>query len=545
MKFKNILYVLIFLGVSCIPLIDLFHPGLPVTHDGQDHVARIANFYQNLEEGILVPRWAENLNWGYGHPILMFLYPLPSYLASFLHLLGFSFVDSLKTLFGITFVLSGLSMFLWIKEFLGTEEGFIAGILYMFAPYRFIDLYVRGAIGEHVAFIFPPLVLYCLLKISRKSSAKNIIYATLALAGLVLSHNAISLMFLPIIFLYSFYLWWQKKFPKKFFLDTLVVILLGFGIASFFWIPAFMEGKYTLRDKVTAGEYLTRFVDFKNFLFGQWNYGGSGKFSVQIGIVHWFMVIAGALLYMFKRKDNRVLLLVSFVIFWLTLFIMTPLAMPIWKYTTILQKFQFPWRFLSISVFVASFFGGMFLSTFSAKLKKILLVILVLLVLYFNRTYWYAKDYLIKPENFYAGVYYGTTDTGESAPIWSIRFMEHVPKDTIETISGKAAITKLSRKTTSHSYEIIADEKSRIKENTLYFPGWAVLVDGKQTPIEFQDPQNRGLMTFYLEKGFHSVQIVFRETKLRVLADSISLVSVALLMILFFLSRKKIWKLYR
>lgn len=93
--------ILILIVIGFIPVIPLFHAGLPITHDGQDHVARIANFYASLSEGNIIPRWAENLNWGYGHPILMFLYPLPSYLASFFHFLGFSFVDSVKIVFGV------------------------------------------------------------------------------------------------------------------------------------------------------------------------------------------------------------------------------------------------------------------------------------------------------------------------------------------------------------------------------------------------------------------------------------------------------------
>src|SRR3990167_11183088 len=84
------------LSASLLPLLNLLTPGLPVTHDGIDHVARIANFYKNLEEGILIPRWAGNLNWGFGHPILMFLYPLPSYATSFFHFLGLNLIDSFK-----------------------------------------------------------------------------------------------------------------------------------------------------------------------------------------------------------------------------------------------------------------------------------------------------------------------------------------------------------------------------------------------------------------------------------------------------------------
>ncbi len=75
---KNRAFLLVFL-LSLIPLTSLLPNGLPVTHDGQDHIARIANFYSSLSEGNIVPRWAENLNWGFGHPVMMFLYPLSSW----------------------------------------------------------------------------------------------------------------------------------------------------------------------------------------------------------------------------------------------------------------------------------------------------------------------------------------------------------------------------------------------------------------------------------------------------------------------------------
>jgi uncharacterized membrane protein len=86
MELKNKFIIAILIVVSIISVLALVHPGLPITHDGQDHVVRIANFYQNLVEGNLIPRWGANLNWGYGHPILEFLYPLPSYFASAFHL---------------------------------------------------------------------------------------------------------------------------------------------------------------------------------------------------------------------------------------------------------------------------------------------------------------------------------------------------------------------------------------------------------------------------------------------------------------------------
>ncbi len=235
---KKIDFWLFFLVLfSLLPLLDFLKAGLPLTHDGQDHVARIANFYQSLSEGNFIPRWAANLNWGYGHPILMFLYPLPSYFACFFRFLGFSLVDTTKIVFCLGFILSGVFMYLWLREIWGEEAGLMAGLLYMFAPYRFVDLYVRGAIGENLAFVWPPLICYFALKFSKKPYWRYFVGGSLSLAFLILSHNAISLMFLPVVFGYLTYLILISKkkifYILYFIFSSVLVSLLFFGFRLF------------------------------------------------------------------------------------------------------------------------------------------------------------------------------------------------------------------------------------------------------------------------------------------------------------------------
>lgn len=532
MRYKSI--ILLFL-LSFLPIVDLFGVGLPLTHDGQDHVARIANFYQNIQEGNIIPRWAGNLNWGYGHPILMFLYPLPSYAASLFHFFGFSLIDSLKIVFGISFIASGFAMYLWIKEFLGEEAGIVAGVLYMFAPYRFVDLYVRGAIGEHVAFIFPPLICCFLLRLSKRYSLKALFGGSFSLAGFILSHNAITLMFLPLIFLYALYLLWQSQDRKLAAHRYALIAIFGFGLAAFFWIPAFFEGKYTLRDIVTKGGYAFNFVPFDNFLYGQWSYGGTGQFTVQVGIVHWIMMTAIFPISKFfwrKKKNLFLFTTVLIVLFFLTLFLMTKESIVIWQKITILQKFQFPWRFLSVTVFISALAGGICISMLKERTRQMLLVITIIIVILLTKNYWHARAYLMKDESFFTGIYDGTTDTGESAPIWSVRFMEKRPREKIEVIDGEASIKEIKRTSTMHVYSISSQTQSRIRENTLYFPGWNVYVDGQKAPIEFQDPSNRGLITFMIPSGEHAITAIFEETRLRLFANIISIVSLVNLLIL-------------
>lgn len=532
---KKYFLFIILLVLLLIPLGDLFHFGLPVTHDGQDHVARIANFYQNLQQGIIIPRWAPNLDWGYGHPILMFLYPLPSYFASLFHVVGFSLVDSVKIVFGLSFVLSGLTMFLWLRAFLSEKAAVIGALLYTFAPYRFVDFYVRGAIGEHVAFVFPPLVLYFLYKLSKKQTYLSMVGGALSFAGLILAHNAISLMFLPVIFAYIFYHVWQSKKRKSLLLASCFLLLFGFALSAFFWLPAFAEGKYTLRDIVTGKEALTRFVPWQTFIYGPWSYGITGQFTVQFGIIQWIVLILSLpLVVILFRKKNPLWLFVAFCLaaFLFIAYFMTAGARPLWEMITIIQKFQFPWRFLSLSVFFAAVLGAVVIDQViklkvikSSSIQWMIVIVLIGAILFFNKDYWHAKDYLYKPVVFYTGIYDSPTDTGESAPRWSVRFMLRRPAASLEVVDGDAIIVEKQRLVTNHVYEVTATKKTRLRENTLYFPGWKVFVDGKEVPIEFQDRvrANQGLMTFYVDKGKHTVQVHFGETKLRLFADFISI----------------------
>ncbi len=105
-----ILIVLIF---SILAGWSLLKPGLPPTHDGEYHVIRFYEFDKSLRDGNLFPRWAPDLNRGFGVPLFNYVYPLPNYLASFLHLLGISFIDAFKLNMFLACLVGGLFFYFW------------------------------------------------------------------------------------------------------------------------------------------------------------------------------------------------------------------------------------------------------------------------------------------------------------------------------------------------------------------------------------------------------------------------------------------------
>lgn len=529
---KRFLPLVIIFIFGMIASLDLLHPGFPVTHDTQDHIARIANFYQNLSEGVLVPRWAANLNYGFGHPILEFLYPLPSYFASLFHFLGFSFIDSTKLVYGIAMIASGFTMYLFAKAMFGKSAGVVGAILYMYAPYRFVDLYVRGDIGEHVAFVFLPLVFWGLYKLYQDGGQRYVLLTGLFVALFILAHNAISLMTMPLVLAFALYLWWRKKYERKFFIGVAAGIILGFLLASFFWVPALLEGQYTLRNIVTKGQYATKFVNIQALLYGPWSYSswditGKNNLTVQLGIVQWIFLFLSLGMFLYYTKQKRTFYIFEFglILFtMLAIFLMLPASNFIWSRVALLQNFQFPWRFLAIPVFTLSLLAALLVSRLVGLYKYLVVALVALSVLFLSKDYMHAKSYEVMPESFFTGIYSRTTDTGESSPIWSVRFMEQGYGKPLVDLVDNAVIVVQKRTPTVHTYTVSTNEQVRMLENTLYFPGWSVVVDGKSVDVQFQDPKYRGLITFFVPSGTHTVSILYHESKLRVIGDTLSLI---------------------
>ena len=74
----------------------------------------------------------------------------------------------------------------------------------------------------------------------------------------------------------------------------------------------------------------------------------------------------------------------------------------------------------------------------------------------------------------------------------------------------------------SYTLNVQAKKESTIAAQILYFAGWKAYVDGKETPISYQP---NGIIHVNMPSGEHTLRVRFEETPLRLLADSISLLS--------------------
>ncbi len=358
-------------------------------------------------------------------------------------------------------------------------------------------------------------------------------------------------MSLPFIIFYGISCFLHHNKRKLFGGYFFWLLCIGFLLSAFFWMPGLFESKYTLRDIVTKGEYMKRFVDIPSLFYGKWQYGGVGtdQFTVQLGILQWIVLLFSfiSLFFTIRKKNSYSFFIAGTLLYVLCgIFFMLPYSQFIWSKILLLQNFQFPWRFLVMTVFGCAVLAGYLTQFIPKKYRVIFLTIFILLALFVNKDYMHAKAYVQRPDTYFQGIQRAPADTGESSPVWSVRFMEHGFAKPLQIITGNALIKQGKRVVSEHTYTVVVKEKTRFLENTLYFPGWEILANGIQVPIQFQDEQYRGLMTFFLDPGDYMIDVKFVDTKFRKIADGISLItgimvfSYIVVHLIFYLRRKTV-----
>ena len=526
--------------LSLLPLYSLLHPGMFIAHDSEAHVVRVASFYQSLTEGNIFPRWSHSLNAGYGHPILMFLYPLSSYLSALFHFLGWNYVDSIKLVLAFGYLGAGVLMYAWLRKHFSPQAAFVGAAVFQFAPYRFVNLYVRNALGENTAFLFMPLTLLCFYALIKSPSYQKIVFASLSLAGLILAHNAVSLMFLPFLITYCAILIWSSSKKSLAASYWLLATALAFSVSAFFWIPAMLEAKYTLRDIVMRGDtFAVHFPSLKQLIIPSWGYdnsipGDKDDLSFQIGLIQWGAFITGLIaLWKHKTSSNRWLGWFAIVTFLISVFLLLNISLLAWKILPLIKNFQFPWRFLTLPAFASGILAALVVSSPPRWLSRLLGGGIIMAALLLTYSYWRPISWNFPPEAKLISEYLGTSDTGESVPRWAIRFQEKRADNTLGMVEGEDFESTINTRISElHEHTITAVVPTKVSENTLYFPGWKVYIDGQEVPISYEDISWRGVIIYTVPKGTHNIRVVFEETKVRKVANMITIISFGIIGIL-------------
>lgn len=539
---ENILLMLIFTILLLPTIAELFKPGFFLTQDGNYFLIRFGQFHIALRDGQIPPRWAPVLNQGFGYPVLIFYYPGAYMFGEIFYLLGFGLVNSFKIVMGLSMILGAAFMYLWQYHLWKSKiAAFTSAMVYTWAPYRFLDIYVRGSVGEAFIFVFLPLLFWSV----KIGGGTGLVIGSTSLAGSLLSHNILGAIIIPIFLLFgaSMSIFFKEK---KYFVRALISAVLGVVASSFFWIPAIFEKSYTNLDSVRVNDFFEHFLYIKQLFisnpgFGPSKSGPNDSMSFEVGIVIWLSVLMALLFILFKRqlfdKIQRFYLLFSIFIFIMSVFMMTNYSDFVWRMARFYYFVQYPWRLL----FLTTFFGSIVSSVVLVSLRNHRFRLIVSVVFVSLAIGSFSSFFAINKERQLAdGFFFTNPSTTVVANEVNPKWMQRSPDNYafVKIGSNEQIIVSESKvKSNYQEFKIKALGDTVLLNNTLYFPGWKAYVDGKEVEINYNN--DFGQITFPVKKGEHDIVLRFGETKIRQVGDFATLGGLVLISILV-LFRKKI-----
>ncbi len=516
-------------------------------HDTSVHFWRAVEAERLLRAGILWPRWAFTMAWGYGYPLFLFQGPLSAQLAALLHLAGLRWSLALNGAYLLGLVTSGLTLYLLARRLWGEVGGWCAASIFLFIPYHLYVAYFRASLSETVAWLFPPLILWGISD-HIDGGRLGLEVAGFSLAALAMTHPVSFFLFAP-----TFVLWTLTEAaasPRHISIGrAFAPLILGAAAGAFVWFPALAE-----RHNIQLGRATTAWVfNYRaNFLppaqllplprnadpqqLNDWPARGLGALPA---------LAAAAGLLTWRRRDRRERLrlaalgLLTTSHLWLT----TPSARPLWDAIPLLGAFQFPWRFLSPAALTASLLAGAAAQHLTRRLGRAWPAIALAAALTVAHWGWLYPPHAHPPAFTTPSAYLrweaetdliGTTASRELLPRWVIQPPPPDAPVTVAILAGEPP-PRLDTATLPDGAHILdADYTPPVARLTLetpvaftarwhafYFPGWRVRVDGR--PVPSTPEAETGLLTFPVPAGHHTLDVHFSETPLRRAVDLISL----------------------
>ena len=546
-------FLMVVLVFSLPAITDLLKPGYFSMHDDLQ-ILRLQQLDKCVHDFQLPCRWVPDPGFGYGYPMFNYYPPLPYFLAEVFYIAGFNLFWSIKIVFILSIILSGLFMFALISELLSPLAGVVAAVFYVWAPYHSVDVYVRGAMNEAWGLTFFPLILLFAYKLAQGNKNKFLIPGlALSFSALLLSHNVMTLIFGPILAVWSlFWLCYFKNFRQI--TKMAIAGLWGIGLAAFFFLPVTLESRLVHVETMTIGyfNYLAHFADINQLFFSRfWGFGGStwgpgDDMAFPVGHFHWVIaliaLVAGIFLIIKSIQGKIKLRQWPISIFWICFFVFIGMlyiflthsrAVWFWDHLPLLYFAQFPWRLLAVPALAFSILAGVVIYLIrSWKVSWLIAAALLVGVVVWNYPFFKIQKQVTV-----------TTEEKFSGSLWELQvtggIFDYLPKTASrppggpafiypQFIEGNGGILDFQRGTNWLKFTARVSTDQAVLQLPLFeFPRTIITIDGRKTA--FGHDADLGRLEIQLAGGEHRVEAKIEDTPIRTLSNIVSLISLGLL----------------
>lgn len=503
--------------------------------------ARFSEYFQSLISGQFPPRVALNMSYGLGYPVFNFYAPFTHLVSLPFQFLFFNSIITTKVMFLLAYIIAAISSFLYFNHFFQRLPSLFGSILYVTMPYVALGIFVRINIGETWFIALFPLALYMIERNNKSYTPTQLLFTVLTLSALFTTHNVLSLISVVLISIYTFIIYQSIR--------GFLPVILGLITSAYFIIPAVMElGLTNAQIVATETTYANHFVCISQFFKSEWNYGAStvgcefDGISFFLGYVHVIFFSIGCVIFVYQLIKHRTikssqLRFVFFLCLGLgSLFFTTKYSEFFWIIGEPLFKlFQFPWRFLALTVLPFAFFSSFSISKIDSSWQLIIVPILIVIVFFLHSNFF--KGNIINSHEFtntYVSEDYISNQMAYEIPEYlpiraDYNYWKNLQND--KDLNGLMFANEKSQ-----TREIAFVKDGEYKVNVHYFPNWSIKLDDTVVIPEVFDDLGRPILS--KEEG-NVITVSYKQTFWQHVGNTISMITlISLSAYTFFYYRK-------
>jgi len=558
-KYRNIV-ILTIVGLACLASSrGFFRTGLLAGHDARAYAVTQQQFHRNISAGVLYPRWAPDMRYGYGHIKLQYRPPLLHYLAEPFYVISENPFASVNAAVIILTFLAGYGMFFCCRNYMKATTAMVGAVAYVTFNYFLGDLYIRGAYYEVAAYACIPWVLWAQTGCFRWSRPSwPLVIGALAWAGLICGHPQIFAFFLPLAAGHFLFTWNETRKNRQAGLAVIAGIS-GLFLAAPYWYVAVRELPWVRMEifYVSLEAYTHHFVGLWELLLEKWpaQYSFTSWFDylgrprhLEMRSLNWWVWLALILVPCFwqwrklrtageiwNRRFNRLTLWL-----WISFFVLILLALPCsrgsWFIIKPLHNFNFPWRVLAVAGGCAALLLGLLADELRRRFwiqQNGLLLCLVLSGMLLISAWpksegWQGVEWLPEAVNSeFVSITPGIPQQFYT-PATVRRYAWKPAASRVVAVEGKAEVQLRNRTAVEWQIQVDAETPARIAVAQYYYPGWKIFGLGEKSITPHPSAQ-LGEITFEVPAGKHDLSMRFTLTGDRKLAYAFSGLSLLLL----------------
>lgn len=493
-------------------------------------LTRILAMSEELRAGEFPVRMVRTFANNGGYMLFNFYSPLTYYAGAVLLNVGINPVNSVKILFQLAFFVIGIGMFMFCRSHsLSKTLSVFAAFLAMTSAYFGYDAYIRGALPELLAFSLIPWLFFFYHSFA-KTNRDYYLVATVVLAAIFFYLHAITaFIVLPFLVLYAAFDTYQRKNARAIATRVLLGCLLLFLLTASYLLPVTFEKKHIRYDQSSFVQ-----KDFKESFKSVSETVGITQFStepikVTLGLPLSLLLLVSLVTLLVTAKRKTIKHAHKFVI----VFLITSLAIAlylqhyyswfVWQYFPLIKLTQFPYRYLTITTFLAvtlSIFGLSYIR--SRVLLYVVMTLTVVATVLLHKPYFTATGYYFAGTSPTVGDCITTTWDQEYFPE-SVQYCLPNGAPSFLTSSGLTAAV------TTDTWNTISLETSGsgvLQINKYYYPGWTAAIDGN--PVELQVASASGLILIDVIEDDKQVVVQFDDTTLRYWSDRVTMLGIIL-----------------